>query len=79
MKEDEKKFFITCYEYRKKGICIRDIVNVLNQFIHYKRCWYLLSKWADLGFYDYGVALDLGWFDDDEMPDRYKELIKDLI
>lgn len=26
-----------------------------------KRAWYLLSKWARLGWYDYGVSIDLGW------------------
>jgi hypothetical protein len=26
-----------------------------------KRAAYLLGKWADRGWYDYGVSLDLGW------------------
>ena len=29
--------------------------------MHYKRSWYLLGKWSDKGWYDYGVTLDLGW------------------
>ena len=75
MKEDEKKFFITCYKYIKQDMSVRDIINILGEFIHYKRCWYLLEKWTDLGFYNYGVTLDLGWFEDVYMPDRYKQLI----
>lgn len=75
MKEDEKKFFITCYYFRNKGIDIRTIINILSEFINYKRCWYLLEKWSNIGFYNYGVTLDLGWFETDEMPERYLDLL----
>ena len=83
MKDDEKKFFITCYKYRGDGLreyhpSIRDIINILNdyQIINYRRCRYLLRKWNRLGFYNYGVALDLGWFEPNKFPERYKELVK---
>jgi len=26
-----------------------------------KRAHYLLDKWAERGWYDYGVCIDLGW------------------
>jgi hypothetical protein len=29
--------------------------------MHYKRAWYLLEKWSNKGWYEYGVTLDLGW------------------
>ena len=75
MKDDEKKFFITCYNFRLQGVDIRVIINVLSEFINYKRCWYLLKKWSAMGFYNYGITLDLGWFEVENMPDRYLELI----
>ena len=76
MKEDEKRFFITAYRYRNAGHSIRFIINILGEFINYKRCWYLLEKWSKFGFYNYGVTLDLGWFEDAELPERYAELIR---
>ncbi len=76
MKEDEKRFFRTCFKYRALGFRIRDIINILSEFMNYKRCWYLLKKWGRIGFYNYGVTEDLGWFELDKMPERYTELLK---
>ena len=75
MKDDEIRFFRTCWQYRHQGISIRDIICLVHEFIHYKRCYYLLDKWARLDFYDYGVALDLGWFEPDALPERYRVLL----
>ena len=77
MKLDEINFFKTCYKYRNKGVSIREIINILKFFINYKRCWYLLKKWSGLGFYNYGVTLDLGWFELENMPLRYLNLLKE--
>ena len=85
MKEDEIKFFKTMVRYcrcYKGGLLFgatnpREIINILREFINYKRCWYLLKKWAGLGFYNYGVTLDLGWIELDKLPDRYKVLLED--
>lgn len=76
MKEDEIKFFKTMVRL-SNVIYPRDIINIIKDFIHYKRCWYLLNKWSGLGFYNYGVTLDLGWIEFDKLPDRYKELLED--
>ena len=83
MKEDEIKFFKTMIRYSrccKEGMLFgatnpREIINILREFMNYKRCWYLLKKWSGLGFYNYGVCLDLGWLEMDKLPDRYKELL----
>lgn len=76
MKDHEKIFFSLCYGLR--GIYKpRDVVNILSETIPHKRCWYYLRKWGDLGFYDYGVTEDLGWFYPDKIPPRYKENIKE--
>ena len=77
MKLDEINFFKTCYKYRMDGVPIREIINILKFFINYKRCWYLLKKWSGLGFYNYGVTLDLGWFELENMPLRYVNLLKE--
>ena len=77
MKKDEERFFITCYLAKKQGLTIRETINILYSanLINYKRCWYLLKKWDSKGFYNYGVTIDLGWFEDENMPLRYLNLI----
>lgn len=82
MKDDEKLFFRLCVTYRGRAIRsveIRDIIHILYDagVMHYKRCWYLLRKWGSLGFYDCGVAEDLGWIDINQLPERYADLLKD--
>lgn len=76
LKEQERIFFALCYNLRNTH-SPRAIVNLLNDTIPHKRCWYYLAKWSRLGFYDYGVTLDLGWFYPDELPERYLEIIKE--
>lgn len=77
MKADEILFFIASNEFMKSNTSMRNIVNFVNAIwdIPIKRCWYYLRKWSDLGFYSYGVSLDLGWFYPDRFPDRYKYLL----
>ena len=76
MKNDEKRFLIDIYNKRNDTylgtwrtndpnsinyITPRDIINSPNFYMHYKRAWYILDKWSGKGWYEYGVALDLGW------------------
>ena len=76
MKEDEKLFFVLCFQLRMKyGIDVRNIISMLQPFINKKRLWYLLEKWFRQGFYDYGIRLDLGWFEIEKMPNRYSDLV----
>lgn len=79
MKDDEIRFFRTCWKachcYPGLKLSFRNLINAISEFIPHKRCWYLLAKWAEIGFYNYGVSLDLGWFEPDKMPERYKNLI----
>ena len=81
MKDDEKLFFVLCVRYSKHSVArvrIREIIEILHacNFIHYKRCIYLLEKWSRMGFYEWGVTMDLGWFDFDNLPERYAALLK---
>ena len=82
MKEDEKKFFKLIYTYCSyptlgNTATPRDIINIINPWMNHKRCWYLLRKWSDNGFYDYGVTLDLGWIYKNKLPERYKVLVEE--
>ena len=74
MKEHERIFFSLCYNFRN-NLKPRDIVIALADIIPHKRCWYYLDKWLEKGFYDYGVTLDLGWFEVDKLPQAYKDII----
>ena len=79
MKKDEIIFFIHCYILRSGySVYIRDVVNYLEDQIPRKRMWYYLDKRSELGFYNYGVTMDLGWFEYDKMPERYRKLIDNV-
>lgn len=76
MKEHERIFFALCYNLRDR-MKPRAVVNLLAETIPHKRCWYYLRKWGLLGFYDYGVTEDLGWFEIEKIPPRYMEIVKE--
>lgn len=38
-----------------------DVRKVAHSLGNYKQNCYYFRKWTDLGWYDYGVAEDLGW------------------
>ena len=87
MKDDEKKFFRLCFEYIshvsatckfREGRCTpRDLISIIDEWMPHKRAWYYLEKWAGLGFYGYGVTLDLGWLNDELIPQRYMDLLEE--
>lgn len=79
MKVDEIAFFFYCYCMRMfYGYPVREIIDICSEAIPRKRCLYLLKKWANLGFYEYGVSLDLGWFESYHMPDRYRDILNSI-
>jgi len=67
MKDDEIQFLKIVYQRCNQIIDgqfvkrerVRDVISEIE--IHHKRCWYLLKKWAEKDWYDYGITLDLGW------------------
>lgn len=71
MKDDEKQFLIEVYDGLKNNLYPRDVIN--NSNLNYKRAWYLLNKWANRNWYDYGVTLDLGW-----LTDKGKEIATEI-
>ena len=74
IKPEERKFFrylIRQIDYNDDSnsmlTCNGTIRDHANRFsdkynIPYKQLMYYLEKWTNIGLYDYGVSLDLGWF-----------------
>lgn len=87
MKPLEDTFFKACVheELRVKSssdreLSVRNIVNIFSRLgFPHKQLWGYLDKWDMLGFYEYGVTLDLGWFDFDKLTPRYSELYQEVI
>lgn len=80
MKIDELYFLTYCYVLRTHyDVPVRDIVGMFDGVIHHKRCWYLLKKWSSKGIYNYGVSLDLGWFEPIyTMCEPYRDILTKL-
>lgn len=80
MKTDEREFLVAVYRRCPKivngkmtsGSRVRDVIDSLN--MNHKRSWYLLVKWANRGWYDYGVNLDLGWLTTDGSVQALEQL-----
>lgn len=79
MKPDEIMFFRLCVWALERSdshdVYVRDLISIVRSIMAPKRCLYLLKKWSTFGFYKYGIALDLGWFELSKIPDQYKELL----
>ena len=71
MKQDEIDFLIAVYS-KSKDETVRDLIK--RGSLPAKRCWYLLEKWSNKGWYNYGVTVDLGWLEDEG-----KEIAKCLL
>lgn len=86
MKPLERIFFIACIREQMRVIKLEDreftiriIGNIFSRLgFSYKQLMYYVKKWSDRGFYDYGVTLDLGWFDFDELNGEYKEIYEQI-
>lgn len=86
MKPLEEIFFRACVnEQKRKSDCksrefsIRDIGNVFERLgFSYKQLLYYVQKWSDKGFYDYGVSVDLGWFEFDKLTGEYKRIYEKI-
>lgn len=87
MKSLEEIFFKACvheslrvnHDAAHIEMSVRNIVNVFSRFgFPCKRLWRYLEKWVRFGFYEYGVTLDLGWFEIDKLPPQYMKLYKEV-
>lgn len=75
MKDDEKRFLIDVYMHCRTPDCFpRHMINRKDFYMHPKRAHYLLSKWADKGWYEWGVTMDLGW-----LTDKGKKKVEELL
>lgn len=64
VRDDEKRFLVMIAD-KPDGVSVRNLIQSEDFPIHHKRAWYLLEKWSDRGWYDYGVNLELGWLWDE--------------
>ena len=73
IKPDEKCFMVALHEAGGKNP--RPLINSDDFEMHYKRAWYLLNKWAEKGWYDWGVTLDMGWLTEEgvAVAEKWKE------
>lgn len=87
MKPLEEIFFKACiheskrsgFETSEREFSVRNIVNIFSRLgFPHKQLWYYLEKWSGLGLYDYGVTLDLGWFNPDKLPPQYDVLYQEV-
>lgn len=67
---EEILFFNFIKIMNSDDVSVRDIINIIHPNIHYKRLWYILEKWSNRGIYNYGVALDMGWLEVDDLPNK---------
>ena len=82
MKPLEEIFFRACVNEQKRKLrssdrelSIRTIGNIFERLgFSYKQLMYYVGKWSDRGFYDYGVTLDLGWFEFGKLTGEYKQI-----
>ena len=82
MKPLEEIFFRACVNEQKIKLCsndcelsVRIIGNIFERLgFSYKQLMYYVRKWCDKGFYDYGVTLDLGWLEFDNLTGEYKQI-----
>lgn len=76
MKEDEKRFLLDVYkrcanefihypqrteQNQARRTTPRVLINESDFYMHHKRAWYLLEKWSDKNWYEWGTTMDLGW------------------
>jgi hypothetical protein len=82
MKPLEEIFFRACVNEQKRKLhscdrelSIRTIGNIFERLgFSYKQLMYYVRKWCDREFYDYGVTLDLGWFEFGKLTGEYKQI-----
>ena len=86
MKPLEEIFFRACVNEQKRKLKVNDrefsirvIGNIFERLgFSYKQLMYYVQKWSDKGFYDYGVSLDLGWFEFDKLDGEYQRIYEKI-
>ena len=78
MKPLERIFFQSCMRRGRKSV--REVIAIFCELgFSKKQLLYYVSKWDGLGFYDYGVTLDLGWFYTGKLIGEYKVMYERII
>lgn len=88
MKPLERIFFQACWKncthidengVHRGGKFLYDIVRIFTSIgFPQKKLYYYVGKWADLDFYNYGVSIRVGWFEDEKLTGEYKALAEQV-
>ena len=79
MKPLERIFFQSCVMQRGR-MSVREIIAIFCALgFSEKQLLYYVFKWDTRDFYDYGVALDLGWFYPDKLIGEYKVMYENIV
>lgn len=86
MKPLEQIFFRACaneqkrvYDLGQREFSVRDICNIFDRLgFSYKQLMYYVKKWSNKGFYNYGISLDLGWFEFEKLTGEYKQIYNSM-
>lgn len=77
MKPLEQIFFKACL--MRGDNFIRDICQTFSELgFPIKILRRYLRKWTNMGFYEYDVALDMGWFYIDKLPVEYAKMYEEV-
>ena len=79
MKPLERIFFQACVMQRGKMSVAKIIYIFCALGFSEKQLLYYVEKWNNCGFYDYGVALALGWFYSDRLTGEYKVMYENIV
>ena len=78
MKPLERVFFMACI-MKSTEMSVRKIINTFctlgfseNQLLYY------VNKWNNRGFYNYGVLIDFGWFEPENLTGEYAVMYEHL-
>lgn len=69
-------------ELNNREYSVRKISEIFQRFgFSYKQLYYYLTKWSDRGFYNWGVNIELGWFEFEHLDkyEDYKKLYEEVL
>jgi len=66
VKPDEQRFLIDIFKkcgINRWNITVREIIESPGFYIYPKRAEYILRKWCEKGWYEYGTSIYSGWLE----------------
>lgn len=79
MKPLERIFFIACIK-NIETMKAREVIKTFCTLgFSEKQLLRYIEKWLKNGFYDYGVTIDLGWFEPENFIGEYKVIYEEIV